>query len=218
MFHVNSDGINQSAAPAAAVGSSERDNGDILGLDEGPPHEAAGRPFRRGNVPQRRHLGLDPARLEPGGRLPDALQPGRRRPDVYLQPLPQPLLPVHHANRGADERRAPRRGSHLLARRAAARTQLPHTVGGLAALGRHCPGGKPNDFTAWAAACDWYEELASDPALEEGPAEPVRRCIKISFSAPADLGSSEFLRDGFEAVVEPLEEFIDQWSGGTAGT
>ncbi|KAM5347658.1 hypothetical protein ACJ41O_007482 [Fusarium nematophilum] len=97
-------------------------------------------------------------------------------------------------------------------------TQLPHTVGGLAALGRHCPGGKPNDFTAWAAACDWYEELASDPALEEGPAEPVRRCIKISFSAPADLGSSEFLRDGFEAVVEPLEEFIDQWSGGTAGT
>ncbi|KAH8898866.1 hypothetical protein GQ53DRAFT_836870 [Thozetella sp. PMI_491] len=84
--------------------------------------------------------------------------------------------------------------------------------------GRYCPGGQRNDFTDTAAAHDWYEELASDPAFEEGLAEPVRRCLEISFSAPADLGSSEFLRDVFETVIEPLEEFIDQYSGGAVGT
>ncbi|KAH8650455.1 hypothetical protein BGZ61DRAFT_487850 [Ilyonectria robusta] len=79
----------------------------------------------------------------------------------------------------------------------------------------HCPGGKQDEGTPKAAAHDWYEELAMDPALEEGLAEPIRRCIGIKFSTIADLGSSEFLRDVVETVVQPLEEYIDKLSGGT---
>jgi hypothetical protein len=79
----------------------------------------------------------------------------------------------------------------------------------------HCPGGRPDEGTAKAAAHDWYEELAMDPALEEGLAEPIRRCIGIKFSTLADLGKSEFLRDVVETVVQPLEEYIDKLRGGT---
>ncbi|RSL47441.1 hypothetical protein CEP53_009912 [Fusarium sp. AF-6] len=69
------------------------------------------------------------------------------------------------------------------------------------------------EFTDKAAATEWYGDLARDPALEEGLAEPVRRCIKASFSTYAAMEDKEFLRDVLETVVEPLEEFIDQWDG-----
>lgn len=78
---------------------------------------------------------------------------------------------------------------------------------------KHCPNGLRNEYTDMAAAREWYEDLASDPALEEGLAEPVRRCIEASFSTSADMEDKEFLRNVLETVVEPLEEFIDQWSG-----
>jgi hypothetical protein len=79
----------------------------------------------------------------------------------------------------------------------------------------HCLGGQQDEFTIKAAAYDWYEELAMDPALEEGLAEPIRRCIGIKFSTTADLGNSEFLRDVIETVLQPLEEFIDSLTGET---
>ncbi|RSL50188.1 hypothetical protein CEP54_012056 [Fusarium duplospermum] len=78
---------------------------------------------------------------------------------------------------------------------------------------KHCPGGLRNEYTDMAAAREWYEDLASDPALEEGLAEPVRRCIEASFSTYADMEDRAFLIDVLETVVEPLEEFIDQWDG-----
>lgn len=78
---------------------------------------------------------------------------------------------------------------------------------------KHCPNGLRNEYTDMAAAREWYEDLASDPALEEGLAEPVRRCIEASFSTSADMEDKDFLRDILETAVKPLEEFIDQWSG-----
>ncbi|RSM15117.1 hypothetical protein CDV31_005198 [Fusarium ambrosium] len=78
---------------------------------------------------------------------------------------------------------------------------------------RHCPGGQPNDLTNIAAAYAWYQDLEKDPGLVEGLAEPVRRCIQVSFASPADLESADFIRDVLEAVVQPLEAFLKQWSG-----
>ncbi|KAM0342386.1 hypothetical protein ACHAPU_009573 [Fusarium lateritium] len=78
---------------------------------------------------------------------------------------------------------------------------------------RHCPNGLRNEYTDMAAAQEWYEDLAEDPALEEGLAEPIRRCIEASFSTSVDMEDKEFLRDVLETIIQTLEEFISMWSG-----
>ncbi|XEV07177.1 hypothetical protein FSHL1_012464 [Fusarium sambucinum] len=78
---------------------------------------------------------------------------------------------------------------------------------------RYCEDGRPNESTELRAALAWNQDLAKDPVLRDGLAEPVRRCLQLSFKSRPDLGSSDFLQDVFGTVIEPLEKFIDDFEG-----
>ncbi|KAM7199208.1 hypothetical protein V8F20_005810 [Naviculisporaceae sp. PSN 640] len=78
------------------------------------------------------------------------------------------------------------------------------------------PASTNGDYTNTKLLCEaltWQRRAEEE--FGDGIAEAIRKCIVCAFEPAADLGSPAFVTAVWANVVQPLEEFLKAWGGGS---
>lgn len=72
--------------------------------------------------------------------------------------------------------------------------------------------GKPNDYTDLCTAKEWHGRVYSE--YGDALSDAIRRCLDCAFGPKPNFADDEFKQAIYSDVIEPIEIFLRQWSGG----
>ncbi|KAI9791857.1 MAG: hypothetical protein M1816_003402 [Peltula sp. TS41687] len=74
--------------------------------------------------------------------------------------------------------------------------------------------GTPNDYTDLCTAKEWHERIYEE--YGDALSDAIRRCLDCSFGPKPNFADDEFKQAIYSDVIEPIEKFLQLWSGGKA--